>query len=110
MEEFVKFIEKCKKEKDFNEITAYCFCYAALKDYIEKEPVIKHYEFYPMSLLGFNISLNYITDNDLKNSMIKFLNHQNQQNAQEVMQKLYNSARSNTIKEFVEIMSKNKIF
>ena len=106
MEEFVKFIEKCKKEKDFNEITAYCFCQAALKDYIEKEPVIKHYEFYPMSLLGFNLSLNYITDNDLKDSMIKFLNHQNQKNAQDAIQKIQNSTKTNILTEFIEVLNK----
>jgi len=106
MEEFVKFIEKCKKEKDFNEIAAYCFCYVALKDYIEKEPVIKHYEFYPMSLLGFNLSLNYITDIDLKDSMIKFLNYQNQKNAQDAMQKIKNSTKTNILKEFIEVLNK----
>ncbi len=106
MEEFIKFIEKCKKEKDFNEIAACCFCYSALKDYIEKEPVIKHYEFYPMSLLGFNLSLTYITDNDLKNSIIKFLNYQNQKNAQEAIQKLYNSTKEKTLKEFIEVINK----
>ena len=73
MEDFIKFVEKYKKEKDFDEIAAYCFCYGALKDYIEKEPVIKSYEFYPVSLLGFNLSLNYITDNDLKDSVTSFV-------------------------------------
>ena len=109
MEEFIKFIEKCRKEKDFNEIAAYCFCYGALNDYIEKEPVIKHYEFYPTSLLGFNLSLNYITDNDLKNSMIKFLNHQNQQNAQDVMQKLQNSTKTKALKEFIKLVKHKNI-
>lgn len=106
MEEFIKFIEKCKKEKDFDEIAAYCFCYGALKDYIEREPVIKHYEFYPMSLLGFNLSLNYITDNDLKGSIIKFLNNQNQKNAQDAIQKIQNSTKTRALKEFIKIISR----
>ena len=106
MEEFIKFIEKCKKEKDFDEIAAYCFCYGALKDYIEREPVIKHYKFYPMSLLGFNLSLNYITDNDLKGSIIKFLNKKKKKNAQDAIQKIQNSTKTRALKEFIKIISR----
>ena len=106
MDEIFKFVERYKQEKDFDEVAAYCFWYSAISDFINKKPTMESYCFYPFTILGFNVSLNYISDNDLKNTMIKFLNQQNIRNAQELMQKLYNSAKNNAIKEFIEIISK----
>lgn len=110
MENFIKFVEEIKKRKDFNEITACCFWFYMLKDFIIKYQINESYRLYPKTLNWLYIVLIFISDVDMKESMINFLNQQNLQKAQEILQKLYNSEWSNTIKEFVEIISKNKIF